>query len=629
MTGRDQSLYRERARDFEAQALRLEARSSLVSNLRGLSFGAAAVSAVAAAAGASLAWSLPVGALAVLSFAVLLVVHARVIDAHDLAERWVDVNRAALARLGHDFDAIPDAGDDLSPQTHPYARDLDLFGRGSLFQRLSVARTRFGREQLASFLVSPPDLERARRRQAAVRVLSEDLHFCQSFEAHALGVVGTRRRGTEAARVRRPPNPEPLLRWAESQPVLSRDSILRLGAVLLPPLGFICLFGYFMGALSGLFPLAVVGLQALILLRSATQSSRVFSAVSSDEGAFLRYGTLLALIEESSHDDPLLRELRTRLDSPIGKPSASMARFERLVGFFDLKHNGLVHPFVNLLTLWDLNCTLGLERWQTQVGKNLRGWFEVIGLYEGLASLGSFAADEPGTCYPELLDGPARFESQGLAHPLLSPERRVENDVVLAGPGRALLITGSNMSGKSTLLRAMGLSTVLALAGAPVTAARLRLSLLRVQSSMRVDDSLSQGVSHFFAEITRLREVVEASRGEPPVLFLLDEILHGTNSRERQIGARWVLSELIQHGALGAVSTHDQELCRLTGELTERVRLVHMRESVADGAMTFDYKLYPGAVRSGNALRLMRLIGLEVPLEEPDSPVERKETPGS
>jgi DNA mismatch repair ATPase MutS len=285
------------------------------------------------------------------------------------------------------------------------------------------------------------------------------------------------------------------------------------------------------------------------------------------------------------------------------------------VGWFDLRHNGLLHPLVNVLVLWDIHCTLALERWQKQVGKHLRGWFEVIGWFEALSSLAAFARDEPGAVYPELVSDTVVFDAEGLGHPLIAPGRRVPNDVVLPGPGSALLVTGSNMSGKSTLLRAMGLASVLALAGAPVVARRLRMSRLAPATSIRVADSLEAGVSHFYAEIAKLKRVVDAAKGEAPVLFLLDEILHGTNSRERQIGARWVLAELLALGSLGAISTHDQELCRLPDSMMSTVRLVHLRESVNDGVMSFDYKVYPGPVTSGNALRLMRSVGLDVPLE--------------
>jgi len=340
----------------------------------------------------------------------------------------------------------------------------------------------------------------------------------------------------------------------------------------------------------------------------------VFTAVSSTEGAFLRYGTLLALIENFRSDEPLLSELRRKLETNAGAPSQAMSRFRRLVGWFDLRHNGLVHPFVNLVLLWDVHCTVGLEHWQQLAGKRLRGWFEVIGWFEALSSIAGFAADEPELTFPELVDGDAVFEAEALAHPLLSPSRRVPNDVRLSGPRRALLITGSNMSGKSTLLRAMGLATVLALAGAPVTARSFRISRLTLRTSIRIADSLERGVSHFYAEITRLKSVVDAASGPDPVLFLLDEILHGTNSRERQAGARWVLAELLRRGAIGAISTHDEELCRLPEALMDKVALVHLRESVIDGKMSFDFRVYDGPVTSGNALRLMRLVGLDVPL---------------
>jgi DNA mismatch repair ATPase MutS len=258
---------------------------------------------------------------------------------------------------------------------------------------------------------------------------------------------------------------------------------------------------------------------------------------------------------------------------------------------------------------------LGLEKWQRRFGKVVRGWFTALGELEAVSSLAGFAHDEKASSFPELSDGPAHFEATALGHPLIDPEKRVTNDVSLAAPGRALLVTGSNMSGKSTLLRAMGLASVMAHAGAPVCATRLSLTRCTLRTSIRVSDSLEHGVSHFYAEISKLKAVVDAARGAEPVLFLLDEILHGTNSRERQIGARWVLSELVQRGAIGAVSTHDMELCRLPDALMERVTMVHFRESVENGKMTFDYKVRPGPVTAGNALRLMQLVGLDVPLD--------------
>jgi len=270
---------------------------------------------------------------------------------------------------------------------------------------------------------------------------------------------------------------------------------------------------------------------------------------------------------------------------------------------------------VNALTGWDIHCVLRLEAWQRRAGRAARRWFAALGELEALSSLAGHASDEPAASFPRLApDGPY-FDAEALGHPLIAAADRVVNDVTLSTPGQALMVTGSNMSGKSTLLRAMGLAVVLAHAGGAVCARRLALRELGLGTSIRVSDSLADGVSHFYAEVRRLRDVVAAARGPRPLLFLLDEILHGTNSRERQIGARWVLAELLAAGASGAVSTHDMELMRLPAELSDRVEVVHFRESATEDRMTFDYRLRPGPVREGNALRLMRHVGLPVPLE--------------
>jgi DNA mismatch repair ATPase MutS len=289
-----------------------------------------------------------------------------------------------------------------------------------------------------------------------------------------------------------------------------------------------------------------------------------------------------------------------------------MGQLRAAVSYFELRYQGLIYPFANMFLLWDVHCTVKLEHWQERFGKAARDWFSVLGEIEGLSSLAGLAFDEPKFCFPELVAEP-RFLAENLAHPLIPPPSRVGNDVALPGPSTALLVTGSNMSGKSTLLRSLGVAYALAYSGGPVCAARLELGSLRLATSLRIRDSLEEGVSHFYAELHKLKAVLDATLEPLPVLFLLDEILHGTNSRERQIGARWMLAQLLQRGALGALSTHDMELCRLSPELMTHTRLVHLREDVKGQEMTFDYRLREGPVSEGNALRLMRRIGLEVP----------------
>jgi DNA mismatch repair ATPase MutS len=341
----------------------------------------------------------------------------------------------------------------------------------------------------------------------------------------------------------------------------------------------------------------------------------VFSAVSSTQGAFLRYGKMLALLEEVDLPAELLRSMQRRLRASRIRPSKAMHEFRNRVGWFDLRHNGLIHPFANALLLWDVHCILGLEAWQTQAGRAARDWFRVLGEFEALSSIAGLAHDEPAFAFPEVVGEPTCYEAEALGHPLLSSHVRVANDVTLAEAGSILLVTGSNMSGKSTLLRSMGLAAVMALAGAPVCAARLKMSSCEVRTSIRVRDSLEQGESSFYAELRKLSAVLADTAGRVPVFFLLDEILHGTNSRERQIGARWLLSELMERGAMGAASTHDMGLTRLPDRLADRVELWHFRENVHEGKMAFDYRLRPGPVTAGNALRLMRSVGLDVPLE--------------
>jgi DNA mismatch repair ATPase MutS len=270
--------------------------------------------------------------------------------------------------------------------------------------------------------------------------------------------------------------------------------------------------------------------------------------------------------------------------------------------------------------MWDVHCAAALLRWRARAGAHVRDWLETLAEVEALASLGGFAHEHPSFVFPELAPE-ATVDARGLGHPLIADDKRVGNDVRLASASpardvtsRALVVTGSNMSGKSTLLRAIGVNVLLANAGAPVCATAARIGPARIATSMRIDDSLEQGVSHFYAELRRLKRVIDLARETPlpPVLFLLDEILHGTNSRERVLGACAVVKELLARGALGAVSTHDLGITALEKELGGLVENVHFEEQVRGEEMSFDYVLRPGIVQSSNALRLMRAVGIDV-----------------
>lgn len=267
---------------------------------------------------------------------------------------------------------------------------------------------------------------------------------------------------------------------------------------------------------------------------------------------------------------------------------------------------------ISAILLWPLQCAIAIENWRQKSGPAVAHWLAAVGEIEALSSLASYSYERPNDPFPEMIDGEARFEGERLGHPLLPDARNVRTDLFLSDSPAVLIVSGSNMSGKSTLLRTVGTNTILAQAGAPVRALRLRLSPLQVGASIRIQDSLQGGASRFYAEITRLRQIVNLTGGTLPVLFLLDEILHGTNSHDRRIGAEGVVSGLIQRGAIGLVTTHDLALTRIVEELPTRAANVHFEDHLEGGRMTFDYLLRRGVLQRSNALELMRSVGLEV-----------------
>lgn len=540
------------------------------------------------------------------------------------AEREAKVHAAHQNRTRGAFAGLEDTGEDLTPADHPYAADLDLFGQGSLFQRTSTAHTHFGREKLARWLTEPAAAETVRERQAAVAELARLEPFRVLLETEARALVQIKQRGK--AKSRETPDPSALLRWIEEPGGLPTGPAYRLLCTIIPvgtTLGLTASVLFDAAPFYWLTPL-MIGL--FLLARAKDVTGPTFGVVSQTEGSFLPYADLLVILERLDAKAPLTRQLLDELRSAGSEgnkaslvASQEMQRFRNLVSWYDIRHNGMVYPFIEAMLLWSIHSTLRLERWKRAIGARARRWFEIVAEMEALCSLAELLQCDPMATLPSLAEASAPLEAVGLGHPLIPAPHRKANDLPSLAAGHGLLVTGSNMSGKSTFLRALGVNTVLALAGGPVTARRFTLPPLVIRTSLRVDDSLLSGTSHFFAEVKKLALVVESARKGPQVLFLLDEVLHGTNSRERVIGARWVLAELLAHGAFGIMTTHDEGLTSLEEALIEKVALFHFREDVTDGKMTFDYTLRPGPVRSGNALRLMRSVGLDVPLNEPKS----------
>jgi len=555
-----------------------------------------------------------VGALGT-GFIALVIIHSRAFEAKGRAEAALRFHQRGLSRLDGTWRAFPGNGSAYASLEHPYTDDLDIFGPSSLFQLLDATETPFGRNALADALVSgsvrdpgPKAVAWAaalRSDQEAVRELAPKLAWREG-----LSVEGAVLRADA-------PDPTPFLTWAAGESPPSVPPFVLALAYALPLLALAVGLGASSLGLPRSTWLLVVVVELALGIRYRESTTATLETVSNAEGGFARYGGVFAAaLREPLASDRLARPLgRLRSSGSQGGVVREMAELERIVGFVDARRNEVFRLFIGPVLMWDLHCAVRLERWRQRSGKHVSGWFSALGELEAFASLAGFAFDRPDHAWPEPKPH-AELHARGLGHPLIDAARRVGNDVDLPREGTALVVTGSNMSGKSTLLRALGVNLVLAHAGAPVAATEFSFGSVVLATSMRIRDSLDEGVSHFYAELQKLKRVVDLAGKGAPVLFLLDEILHGTNSRERVIGARAVIRGLLSRGALGAVSTHDLGIADLSGALPETVKNVHFEEQVHDdGTMTFDYRLREGTVHSSNALRLMRAIGLDVPLD--------------
>jgi hypothetical protein len=601
------SLYDERAAAHEARRVALARRARRLSWARLATFAALVVAVYQAATrpGPMVA-PLAAAAVSLAAFVTLVVLHGRARAAARWAEALRQVTEASARRVRREWGRLSVPNAPQPPPTHPYADDLNVLGRASLLQLVDAASAFPGRDTLVGWLLAPAPAATVRERQAAVAELAPLAELREALSARALLAGGARA-----------PDLERFLRWAEGGPWLARRPWLVWATRLLPAATVVLLALQAQARTAGqlwLVPLAA-GLALSALYGRAVQRTLEESAASST--GLRHHAALFATARRTAFESPRLRELRAVLSGRSGSDGA-LAVLERIMRFAELRYSGTAHAFLHAITLWDFHVVAALEGWQLRSGTHARRWFAALGEIEALAAFAALGHDNPDWAFPEIVEGGAPLvEADALGHPLIPDRARVANDVTVGPPGTFLMVTGSNMSGKSTLLRAVGANVVLALAGAPVCARRMRLPVVALHTSMRVQDALEEGVSLFMAELRRLKLVVDAARAAraadtAPVLYLLDEILHGTNTAERQIAARRIVGHLIEQGAVGAISTHDLTLG--VGELARTARAVHFTELFlpADGGpvMTFDYRLRPGVATSVNALKLVEMMGL-------------------
>ncbi len=592
-----ETIYRTRLDARTALRASLENQDRRLSNARGWVALAALLLAVAAwGFGWCSAWWL----LAPLAlFVSLVVVHeqvARRLAAADGAVAWY---RRALDRLAGRWHGAGVTDACFVPADHPYAADLDLFGPGSLFDLLCTARTRGGEETLAGWLATPAGAQEVLARQEAVAELGDRIDLRED-----LALLG----GGVRARL----SPALLVAWATAPAALSPTTRRTLQGLAVA-LSAAAIGAVVAWAATPAGPLPLVLVVLVTGLATRLTRARLEPALRTVDRAARELAVLVGVLRRLEDEDfhsPRLVELKRRLLASDRPASAAIAQVQGLVEWLDSRRNQIFAP-VAFLLMWPYHFGLAIERWRLREGPRVPDWLQVLGELEALLSLAGYAFEHPADPFPEIVDGPARFEAVELAHPLMPGAGAVANDVTLGPDGQVWVVSGSNMSGKSTLLRTVGVNAVLALCGAPVRAGRLRLTPLCLGATIRLNDSLLAGESRFYAELKRLRQLMDLATGQAPLLFLLDEILHGTNSHDRRVGAEALLRAFAQAGAIGLCTTHDLAVGSLA-EAAPWLRNVHFSDRLEGDRLVFDYKVRPGVVATSNALAWMRAVGLPV-----------------
>jgi hypothetical protein len=606
---RPDRVYQRRSAYFRELRDRCTAQSHWLMHARAIAFVGFAASAIWATERglpSSLPW-IAVASTLLIAFFALIIVHNDVSQRCDWHDRRARLNDEGLARLARDWEALPTTDAVAADAGHPFAGDLDVFGRASLFSLVGTVATPPGRHTLRSWLLRPATPATVRARQAAITELAPLVDIREEITLRGRTIPPL----SEAA-------VEVFLTWAESDPWLStRTHVVWMARLL--PLTTLTLVAL---NIAGLVPymawLASIVVNLAFTFRFAKRIHSRFDRAFSRESAFQEYAGIFRILSTTSFGAPSLVRLQKMMTSDEMSAHVQMKRLHRLEGLAAVRY-AMLHGVIQALTLWDFHVLVRVEKWQGRVGRYARRWLAALGEADALAALAGLRFDHTDWAFAQMIeDGAPALEATDLGHPLLRDDARVDNDVKLGPPGRFLFVTGSNMSGKSTLLRAIGTNVVLAGAGAPVCASSLRLPPVRLATSMRVHDSLQQGLSQFMAELQRLRDIVEAAReveldGGITLLYLLDDIFQGTNTEERRIAARKVVARLLAAQTIGAVTSHDLNLADTPPLSSARIP-VHFTETIEqddDGPkISFDYRLRPGLATSRNALKLLEIVGL-------------------
>ncbi len=614
--------FKEQESRFTSKANILDKKYQQLSLIRILTFVAALV-LLFYLANARLGWA--VGLLAILFpilFVFLISRHKKLKFARDLSRLKATINTEELDRLQNKLKAFPDGLQYFKP-LHPYHLDLDIFGPHSLFQLINRTATLSGEQLLARWISKAAPIQEIKARQQAVQELDPQLEWRQTFEA-----AGRHFKDPEN-------NTTPLLSWLETPQEVRKNKFYRVAFYIFPTICILLLLGFIFADINIYFFIASFVVNLLIVGRIMPIANATQQATTHSVKVLKAYQALIRQVEDTSFQSPLLQQLQHTFKQEDYKASAKIKELSQILDGLDARTNQL-YFFLNGIFMLDIYWMVRAERWKEEMRADIGGWFRAISEFDTLNSIAGFSYSRPDYTFPELETGSQYVETEGLGHPLLPAKNRVTNDFHMQGAGEIILITGSNMAGKSTFLRTVGVNIVLALMGAPLCATRARLSPIQVFTSMRTQDSLEESVSSFYAELQRLRQLLKLVNAETamnvltedmpdtahdqlstpdvaeglPVLFMLDEILKGTNSEDRHRGAEALIKQLSRLGASGFVSTHDLTL----GQMAEHggIQNYSFNSDVVGDSIRFRYKLEPGICQSFNASKLMQKMGIDI-----------------
>lgn len=590
-------IFEQRKKDFGAQAVSLNKTYNLFSTIRIVLFLVALVLFIYFANARSGVGVAAVGISFPFIFGVLVNRHNLIGRKRELARNLEDINEDELKRINGDLKSF-DSGISYLESKHSYAKDIDVFGRNSLFQLVNRASTPNGKATVAQWLTSTTSASEINQRQHAVKELTEQIAWRQEFEA--LGRINA----TSEVNVQN------LLRWINEPNKLKYDKLARVFAYVLPAAILTLVALNIFAGLGVYYTIAVGFVNAIVLKKYAFQVMDITESTSKGYKALKAYGGLIGTIETSAFSSKYLVEHQSVFHSDSFSASKSILQLQRILEFLNGRSN-MFYVILNVLFLFDIHLLLKAERWKREKHDNVNQWFANIGVFEAINSLAGLSYGESEFVFPTISEKPFVLKTKTLGHPLISKKERVANDFEMEGKGQIALVTGSNMSGKSTFLRTIGVNMTLAYAGAPVCATSMQLSIMHLFTSMRTEDNLEEHISSFYAELKRIKQLLDTIDSGKPVLYMLDEILKGTNSNDRHAGAEALIRQLSKKEAMGFVSTHDLALGKLSDELTN-LKNYSFNSEIVDDKIIFNYKLEDGLCHSFNASKLMEQIGIEM-----------------